>query len=306
MRPNRMRNLTFGILVTVLMLLMAGCNEPRLKSRWLDRTITIDGIGNEWEDYRLHYDKDTETSIGVFNDTDFLYIGLVTTDRMIQRQIIGKSFTVWFDPKGGKDKQLGIRYPTGILGVSEAWEKYEKRSRSRRRYHDRGDNGGPAGEQATSLLEEMSKTLPTGFEILVPVGHDDWDSTFVDEDQDVGIQAQLTLAGGRLVYELKIPISKNDQMPHSIIASKRGKIGIGFETPKIDVKEMRKRRGRGRMGLTGDAGVSAGGREGGRGGGTGGKGGRGGRGGKGGGYKKYQPKSLALWTTVRLASPPDN
>ncbi len=290
---------SFGTVLIVAAFLISGCNEPRLNSRWRDRDITIDGMDGEWEDSQRHYDKDTKTSIRVFNDSDYLYIGLVTTDRMIQRQIVGKRFTVWFDPKGGNDSQLGIRYPTGILGVGEAWERYEERSGRRIRRRGRSDSGEPAGEQ-TPLLEQMAKTLPTGFEIMVPQGDDDWDSIFVDEDQNVGIQAQLTLTKGRLAYELRIPIRKNDQMPYGLIISKRGRIGVGFETPTIDAKEMRKvwRRRRDRSG--GEKGGS------GKSGGKGGSDGKSRKKGKRRDFKKFESKSLELWTSVKLASRPSD
>ena len=92
-------------------------------------------------------------------------------------------------------------------------------------------------------------------------------------------------------------------MPYRVIVAKGGKIGVGFETSKMDVKHMRRLWRQGGGGTGGGKNVygARGGRP------NGGKNGSSGKGemdGQGKGFKKYKPKSLELWITIKLASEP--
>ena len=63
----------FTVLIMLLFLfLLTGCNEPNVESKWLDRDILVDGSDEEWLDCKLYTDKRTETTIGVYNDNDYI------------------------------------------------------------------------------------------------------------------------------------------------------------------------------------------------------------------------------------------
>lgn len=56
------------------------------------------------------------TIFGILNDNNSLYLRLSTRDRNLQRQLLVLDFTVWFDIKGGKKKNMGLHFPIGIQG----------------------------------------------------------------------------------------------------------------------------------------------------------------------------------------------
>ena len=121
----------------------------------------------------------------------------------------------------------------------------------------------------------------------------------MDERNNKGIYAKVKHVQGRLVYELKIPIVQRDQTHYGVF-SKRGKIGVGFETTKIDFRKMGGPRGKSGGQIGGGTGPS-----GGRNDGMGPPGGgMGGPGGKGRDFKKPEIKPLELWTKIYLASEP--
>jgi hypothetical protein len=310
-----------SLVIIALLSLIYSCYEPKLKSKWRDRDIAIDGIDKEWEDCRLYYDKDTQTAIGLFNDKDNLYIHFSTSDRMIQRQMIEQGFTIWFDSTGGKDKKLGIFYPTGIMDKQiPKKEDFDKNSDTINRNPPREAGHEPPEfdgdrdlkhrnfQNPSLLLDDLLKDMSDAIDIKLSDGSGDWDTYFLENEHISGIQAKVRQIQGRLVYELKMPIVQNDHTPNGIVVSKRGKIGVGFETAEIEAPFVK---GGGSMG-GGMGGPGGGGSrdgdmersEGGMGPPGGGMGRPGGRGGRRGSFKNQQAEPLELWTKVYLASRP--
>ena len=93
--------------------LLAGCTKLELTSQWRDGLVAIDGENREWTGATT-YLEDNNAAIGLLNDEEYLYVSLLTMDRMLQNQIMRAGFTLWFDPNGGKDKTFGIRFPLGM------------------------------------------------------------------------------------------------------------------------------------------------------------------------------------------------
>ena len=50
----------------------------------------------------------------------------------------------------------------------------------------------------------------------------------------MGIALKLGLKDGALVYELKIPLSRDESHPYAVNTAAGHTIGLGFETPKMD------------------------------------------------------------------------
>ena len=150
-------NFRFTVLIMLSFLfLLTGCNEPSLQSKWRDRDIVVDGSGEEWSDCKLYTDKETGTTIGVYNDNDYVYICMATSDTEIQQQFIRDGFILWLNQTGGKNEQLGINYPTGLKSIPPA-----------------GDHGPPdadAGERNVPPPQQPGRGTPTlsltDFEIM--------------------------------------------------------------------------------------------------------------------------------------------
>jgi len=107
---------------------------------WSQEQVNIDGDESDWQE-ALTYVEGKNVSLGVKNDGEFLYVCLVSTDRMLRRQMMMRGFTVWFDPDGGKEKTFGLRFPIGMID-------------SGRMFSGRGRGGDPE-----SMREDFSRSL---------------------------------------------------------------------------------------------------------------------------------------------------
>ena len=65
----------------------------------------------------MNFVEKENVSVGFFNDQDYLYVSLISSARYPQRQFMARGFTIWFDPDGGKNKELGIKFPLGMMEV---------------------------------------------------------------------------------------------------------------------------------------------------------------------------------------------
>jgi hypothetical protein len=268
---HRRHDLPYVFTLIALTLVVAGCGGLDLQSQWLDRTITVDGDLAEWEG-KLTYIDSKHVSVGLLNDEESLYLGLATSDPGTQIQVMMRGFTVWFDPEGGKERSLGIRYP-----LSAAMPGMRP-----------GERGGPPSlEDLVRLHEGRESEL----EILIGTS----ESLRMNLVEVGNIDVALGFDKGVLRYELRIPLEKTEGYPFAVGALAGAEIGVGLETPEIDREAMRSRMGGGKgPGMGGHGGM------GGRGGMGGGMGGRG-----MGGSRPQMPEPLNVWAKVTLADPED-
>ncbi len=280
-----------GVCVPVFLLLsasllLAGCKKSELASKWRDGLVVVDGENHEWDGAITYFD-DENAAIGVINDERYLYISLLTTSQTLQQQIMRSGFTLWFDPEGGKKKTLGIRFPLGMNpggmeggGPGPGGLEF-------------GGRGGFAPQNFDSL-QQVFMEAQTALEILGP-GEDDVRRVLLAEAPDLFVTAGVSSRG--LVYELRIPLATSDTQPYAIGTTAGAVVGLGMETPEMDMSAMRERR----SGPPGGGGMPGGG-GGMPGGGMPGGGMRGGPGGGAGGERPKMPEPLKVWTKITLAA----
>lgn len=279
---NETESLNFLFLSFIILfsaILIVGCGMDEVESTWRDRAVTIDGIDNgiEWEN-SIYYFGEQKVAIGILNDESDLYIRLSSRDRNMQRQIIALGFTVWLDAKGGKKKTLGIHFPIGMqssgIQVMRGVGRIERNEDT---------------DQLQKMLEESQKEI----EVFGP-GKKESCTLFVADAKELGINSKINFSKGNLVYELQIPLVRSESKPFGIGSEMSQTIGIGLETGKINVEQMRNQMG-GRGGGMGGIGGRGGGGSGGMRGGRGRTGRRGGR---------QMTESIELWLKTELASDP--
>ncbi len=286
-------------------LISQGCGQVELSSIWKDRDIVVDGEGADWRG-GLVYVEDKKVSIGLMNDDEYLYLCLIPVDTQVQRQIMGQGFTVWLDPKGGKGRTLGIKFPLGMGGGGPEPDM----------------SGGEKGktpedsEQDLKTLKDMFASSLKDLEILGPGENDSRRLAMTDLH---GLEIAVGVVENTVVYELKVPLFEDGDHPYAIYADgaeRQGTVGIGFETAQADKEAMMggARGGDGEGGMSGGGGPPGGGmpRGGGPpGGGMSGSGGppgggmpRGGGppGGGSGGGEREASQTLQVWAKVHLAS----
>lgn len=269
--------------VCILAISTAACEKQvEITSKWCDLEMDFNGSVDQWGPATIYAEKE-KVSLTLLNDNDYIYIRLYTRDRVTQGQVLMAGFTVWFNADGGKNKSIGIRFPLG--GQAKGMPVMAR-----------------AGMQNEEAIERMVGEMDE-MEILGPDERPVY-RMFLVEAASLGIDAKVSMVKGNLVYELKFPLIKRDEYPYTVgieaieIAASKA-IGIGFETPRIDMEQMRKSRGAEGMpemppgggGMPpGSGGMPPGGGERPAGGGGRPPGGQG------------MPEPLKLWTKVTLAS----
>jgi len=242
-----MKTLSYFCAVICAILLMGCSSVVQLTSDWKTAEITIDGNHNDWETSLYNLEK-TNINIGVLNDTENLYICLISYDRNVRRQILDGGFTVWFDPAGGTDEKYGIKFPVG-------------RPRKNRTMNVDYDNRPPQmpGRNDTEVDDIMPPPMPDNMDSL------SWRSDFGDkqnkmlsmfneiqflgpEEKDVQlatilelktIKVHIGMTDRAFVYELKVPLHRTDDFPFTIVPTNRKNIiSVEFKTENISMSRM--------------------------------------------------------------------
>ena len=323
---NRISWMVLAAACAGVMVFAAGCGLVGIDSVWRDREIVIDGSdpGAEWENAR-HYFKEEKVTLGLMNDTEYMYLRISTRDRATQAKLM-QGLTIWLNPKGSKDKYLGIHYPLGRSGMMAAAAREQKDGQDGK---DRAPEGAEPPESAGDgtqgqppdvkgpgdvsrsggIRGTMGSALGT-IELVGP-GNDERNVLYTTEAEKLGVTARIAVESGNMVYELRVPLKPEGSSPYCVSEADIAKIGLGFVTAAMSMN-MQGRSG-GSRGGSGGRGGGMGGMGGGMGGmggggmGGGGMGGMGGMGGGGmpgmGGMQQRGAEPLELWLNVRLAQP---
>jgi hypothetical protein len=83
---------SFIFLLLTGLALLAGCGGEEIKSHWRSRDVAIDGRNTGWFAPAVSV-NDELTSVVAFNDGEFLYVGLRTANRDLQRLILRQGIT---------------------------------------------------------------------------------------------------------------------------------------------------------------------------------------------------------------------
>jgi hypothetical protein len=206
-------------LVVLWILGFSGCktfNMYETESRPRSRPIVIDGKSDDWQG-DLFVVEGERVSAGFLNDGKYLYVCFLTSDPAIRYQIMMLGFTIWFDPKGGKEKAFGITYPVGPPPGQQTAPKM-----------------GAGGEMA---FDDLSGAPLAELEIVksekeAPVK--------MKIEEAKGIEIKAASSTGLFVYELKIPLMSDGESVLAVGTPPGKTVGIGFETGKFDASKMPK------------------------------------------------------------------
>jgi hypothetical protein len=244
----------------------AGCNSLQFKSHWRTKTVDIDGKNTEWQN-TLTQIEGKQIMIGILNDSNYLYISFTTDDRAIQRQMVFRGLTIWFDRLGGEEQRFGIQFPLGMQAMEFP---PPERNWNQERF--------PA-----DTVKERFQIDTSDVEIIGPM-QDEHHRVKVIELKQIAVK--IKVMNGIMVYELKVPLMDNGPDPYAIGTNIGATVGIGLETGKMIERQSSGEFGRNEM--------------------PGGMGGRRGRGegfGSGGRPPRMgqQMEPLKIWAKVQLA-----
>jgi hypothetical protein len=211
-------------------LVVGGCSKTYdFESTWRDRPIVVDGDNEDWDGI-TSYVEEAKISVGLLNDDHFLYVNLVLWEPTQHRQAIGQGLTLWFDPEGGGEKTLGVRYPLGrMMGGSFRGGPYGG-----------GEPGGdpPGARPVREDPEEVrEKSLETAneLEVLGPRNIDRHRYAITDAG---GVEVRVNPTQDSLIYELKVPLHKGPGEKFALGVAAGEPIGVTLETPKLERPQM--------------------------------------------------------------------
>ena len=187
------------------MLLLYGCSSSlELQSGWTDHKLAITGDGSHWKEAT---EKITgpEVFVGVKNDDKNLYIGLMTSNRETQLQMLALGCTAWFGPAGEKNKIFGIQFP--VSGLLQG-----------RRYPVR------------TTPEEIQRLVDVAQRQLTIFGPGEKEQHRMPVQSAKGVEVRLGYADGTLTYELKVPLQRTKEQPYAINADTTKQILVYVET----------------------------------------------------------------------------
>lgn len=219
---TRERRLPAHVLLGAMAIGAAGCGSMlSLNSAPVDQEIQVDGQIDEWAGRMTRLkDSDDDTSIGVMNDAEAVYLSLVTRDRDLIGQIMRRGLQVWFDREGGKRKSFGIHFPLG-LGMPGAGP-------TRRGRPGGGREGVPARD--SEAMAERMEAMQTELEIL----GEDGDHARLPVEAAPGVEVKLAMSFGELAYEMRVPLRLGATSPYAIEARPGEVIGVAVVTPRME------------------------------------------------------------------------
>ncbi len=189
----------------VLLLTAVGCSGSlELSSRWTNQGLALTGDASHWKDTTLEI-RGPEVSVGVKNDSDNLYIGLITSNSATQLQMLALGCTVWFDTAGKYSKTFGIQFP--VSGLLQG-----------RRFPTQENQG------------EIRRLVDAAQGQLAVCGPGENEQHRLSLRNAGGVEARLAYVDGTLVYELKMPLQKNKKRPYAASADLTKPLLVGIET----------------------------------------------------------------------------
>jgi hypothetical protein len=193
--------------VTLLILFMSPAvhARPKIKCAWSKTTIAVDGLNKEWIGSLQIVDKDIP-ALGVSRDEDFLYLGVLFTEPGRQRQILSRGMTVWFDPEGGTEQTLGIRFPAGL----------EESNMFRDSRPGPGQVPDDQDQLDSKQLDQIAGEVLEKPEYFLVLGPEKDQQTQIGFSGSENIEVRASRQDYTLFYELKIPLYRTSAQPFGI------------------------------------------------------------------------------------------
>ncbi|HEX7573609.1 MAG TPA: hypothetical protein VF514_10985 [Bacteroidota bacterium] len=193
-------------LYAAAMMLLAGCGTTEFASHWRSSDPDFYGPGAGWATSTF---DDRRLSGTVFNDSEYVYIGLRTNNRELQRLVLHEGITWWFDREGGGKRSFGVHYPAPAPG-QRPQEGPEER-----------DAAPPSLERP--MDREESIRAPAELELFTGENEHQRMSILATG----GIDAKFHKERDTLVYELRVPLAAGATHPFGIGVSRGAVIGLG-------------------------------------------------------------------------------
>ena len=199
-----------------------GCSSvPEITSTRNNNEIIVDGKHQDWGNTFTSI-KDQNTAVSFRNDDENLYICFITSDNQKIVKILSAGLTIWLFPQDSKDV-IGIKYP-----VRKLPEDFRSVVNDKNEIMDPSDVNG----RIQRLLKVQNE--------LIIVDENNIGVFSSSPDVDKGFRAKIGYAMNQLVFELKIPLTKNIDFTQFVFkASPQDNIRVKFESEKVQNKNSK-------------------------------------------------------------------
>ncbi len=182
-------------------------------------------LRGDCQDGGIRYDKEASTSYSVTNDSEGICIRVMTLEPSQQRKILRNGLELWLDPRGKKNKSIGILFPLPSKGRSNV-----QQGGGSQRSSDGPPPFSPGSANDTGQQDEkkMLRSLVEGQKEM----------KILNIPNSSGLRVSLHFAGDTLIYEVQIPLTV---FPASFSFEKPLGIGIiekGAPLPDFGANEM--------------------------------------------------------------------
>lgn len=231
-----MKNKINTFILIAVIIAFCQCSKDQYPVAQNDR-IFVDGNDQDWISPKFQMVDGGKLQCAVARDDNRLYILAKCKGEQNIKKLSLMGLTVWIDGKGKTSQRQGISYPQGIMD-DIMMKTIMDRAKGGRQQGDRDRTG--AGNifdnpEMQALLEKNKNNVG-----LINF-YDDSNETYILPLDQLKIPLEASFRrtpDNGIIYELAIPIS-------TIKEFKKNKIGIGFETHTIDLREMMQGMGRG-------------------------------------------------------------
>ena len=213
--------LVYSGLFFLSLLSIYGCSSvPEVTSSRNNNNIVVDGKQEDWGNTFISI-KDQSAAVAFKNDDENLYICFITSDNRKIVKILSSGLTVWLYPSDSKDV-IGIKYP-----VRKSPEDF------RPVVNDKGES-----MESYDINGRIQKLLKVQNELII-VDENNIGVFSSSPDVDKGFRAKIGYAMNQLVYELKIPLTRNKEFTQFVFkADPQDNIRVKFESDKVQNKNM--------------------------------------------------------------------
>jgi hypothetical protein len=183
---------------TAILFGVSGCKSIQFSSQWRDREIIIDGSAEEWNGLMQH-PEDSQVSIGLVNDEEYLYLCMISESRETSLGILMAGFTVLFENKAQKDRCIGVHFPLGR--VSAPHPPPSERNNDKGHEFETMMKGMEGSLQALALIGPgKNDTLPMAMRIA----------------ESLGVVVSIKPSKDGCVYELKVPLNPDARFKYAL------------------------------------------------------------------------------------------
>ncbi|NOX17078.1 MAG: hypothetical protein GXO87_02205 [Chlorobi bacterium] len=197
--------------------LFTSCGGEKIKSKWADFDIKIDGKIEDWEG-KLLYFKDEQAALGVANDGSFLYLALSTRERSSYMQALTGGLIIWFKNEDSDSKKIGIIFPIGNKTDFS----------SMRKKHEAGNDD-----------DQMISAIIRSQDELSIVDEDSYPLALLNIENNKNVKIAINLEKNVFYYELKIPLKISKETPYAIDANPVDHISVEIESMQSEMSNGR-------------------------------------------------------------------